>query len=281
MKPLTKELVDRVGKLPKKFQADAWKVIGEVEFNKCADDIFYWLDPTLHADIPYVYTFDSKPLYECTLCGPGHTLHLDKRSLHLKLSHKIKATTDGEIKKYFRTLPMNRPFPINLPYVKPIIEYWLNRRYFACEKSRDMVATWTMIVCHTWEGIFHEGREIFYQSEKGSKTRELVERSFKIYKSQPKFLREIHPATFSQGQDKAGELIIPSLNSKIVGISQGPEQLRQYHPTALFVDEAAYHPEAEECFIAVKPALQGGGRYSAISSANPGFFMRLCRDLVE
>jgi hypothetical protein len=54
-----------------------------------------------------------------------------------------------------------------------------------------------------------------------------------------------------------------------------------HHPTGFFSDEAAFNPDAAESFAAIKPAISDGGKYSAISSANPGWFHRLCRDALE
>jgi hypothetical protein len=45
-------------------------------------------------------------------------------------------------------------------------------------------------------------------------------------------------------------------------------------------DEAAFNPDAAETFAALKPAIMGGGRYLAVSSANPSFFQALAQDTV-
>jgi hypothetical protein len=71
---------------------------------------------------------------------------------------------------------------------------------------------------------------------------------------------------------------LEELNSEILGFAQGGDQIRQYHPTGLFADEAAFQTAAEDSFGAAKPALQNGGRYTAVSSANPSYFMLLCKD---
>jgi hypothetical protein len=131
---------------------------------------------------------------------------------------------------------------------------------------------------YTWDTLFHRNRENIFQSDDSTKTLDLVERAFFIWDNQPSFLKNIHPAAVSAGQTRSGILRVPSLVSTILGFPQGADQIRQYHPSGVFVDEAAFQVEAEAAFAAVKPAIGAGGRYTAVSSANPGWFMQACRD---
>ncbi|MCX7827576.1 MAG: hypothetical protein N2689_18775, partial [Verrucomicrobiae bacterium] len=79
----------------------------------------------------------------------------------------------------------------------------------------------------------------------------------------------------------AGELLVESLHSQIIGLPQGPDKIRQYHPTGIFTDETAFHPQAADTFAAVKPAIQSGGRYTGVSSAYPSWFMHACQDTLD
>jgi hypothetical protein len=167
------------------------------------------------------------------------------------------------------------------PYVEPIVKYWQREKIVFIEKSRDMMVTWLTVAMYTWDTIFHENRENIFQSDDATKTGDLVERAYFIYANQPKFLRDIHKAQFGLGTTRSGVLRVPSLNSVVLGFPQGPDQVRQYHPSGVFVDEAAFQIQAGDAFMAVKPAIQSGGRYTAVSSANPGFFMMACRDTLE
>ena len=272
-------MLTRISKLPSPKRTAAMKLVGQEEWNRCAEDIFYWIDPSAHL-IPYVYTKDPHPMHVCNLCTDGLTYHFNKRSYHLLNTHKIEAHTESSIKQYFRELDTIRTFTL-LPYFQPIIEAWLKEPLMAIEKSRDMMATWLIVICYTWDAMFHKGRQHIFQSETAAKTRELISRSGVLFNNQPKWLKAVHPAMVSEGPNKAGLMVIPSLQSEIIGFPQGADKVRQYHPSGFFSDEAAFNPEAEATFAAVKPSIQNGGRYTAVSSANPGFFQRLCRDQVE
>lgn len=253
--------------------------LGEQEWSRCADDVVYWLDSSKHL-VPYVHTRDPKPLFACRLCGDGFGHFFDRRYSHLSKRHGIdvEEATEAEISARFEELPTVRPFTM-FPYIEPIVRWWLREKIVLIEKSRDMMATWLVVSLYTWDTLFHKNRENIFQSDDSTKTLDLVERAFFIWDNQPAFIKRHNPAVFSAGQTRAGILRVPSLTSTILGFPQGPDQIRQYHPTGVFMDEMAFQAEAEDAFMAVKPAIQAGGRLTGVSSANPGFFYSCCRDV--
>lgn len=253
---------------------------GQREWGRCAEDPLYWLDSTQHPDgIPYVYTKDPHKIYTCKECQVE--VVEDRRLIHNEVVHGKAQSSLRQLLQDFDLIPAIRPFSL-LEYMPPIIQAWITSQYFAIEKSRDMMATWLMIALFTWDAMFHEGRQHIFQSEDAFKTLELVQRAELIYRQTPAFLRQaIGRATFSKGNAKSGELFFLDQKSEILGFPQGPDQIRQFHPTGVFADEAAFQLEAGSSFAAVKPAIMMGGRYSMISSANRSWFEAVCRDRVE
>jgi hypothetical protein len=219
-------------------------------------------------------------MHACQLCNDGEAYNFDKRKIHLLSRHKIDAANEQDIKKYFSELDTIRPFPM-LPYIKPILEALLNEKLVALEKSRDMMGTWTVVAFLTWDTLFHKGRQNIFQSENATKTRELVDRAYTIWANQPEWLKNIQKASMAEGTNRAGIIKVPGLQSEIIGFPQGADKIRQYHPSGVFSDEAAFNPNASESFAAIKPAISGGGRYIAISSANPSWFWMVCKDGLE
>lgn len=276
---LTHDMLIRLGKLPKLQRRIALAQIGKEEFARCAEDITYWLDSTRHP-IPYVYTKDPKAMHSCNLCQDGEAWNFDKRQFHLLSRHKIQANTDQEIRRYWTELDTIRQFPL-YDYMLPIINIWLKEKLVLIEKSRDMLATWLIVTLYTWDTIFHKGRQNIFQSENATKTRDLVDRAYILYNNQPEWLKAVHPLTVAEGGNRAGLIRIPSLQSEIIGFPAGADKIRQYHPSGIFSDEAAFNPNAGESFAAIKPAISGGGRYTCISSANPGWFQRVARDTLD
>jgi len=278
---ITQDLLERVSRLPASRRRKAYREIGEIEFAKCAEDIFYWLDASQHPLLgPYVYTRD-RPMYQCLKCSDSAAYNMAVREKHLEFRHKTKVTSEAELRGYFLELDTTRAFPFYQPYIRPIIEWWLREPIMLIEKSRDMTATWLIVACYTWDTLYHKGRENVFQSDDSTKTLDLVDRADFIYRNQPKFLRDIHKASMAAGVSKAGRLTVPSLESVILGFPQGPDQIRQYHPHGVFTDETAFQVSAGDSFAALKPAIQNGGRYTGVSSPNPGWFQFACRDTLD
>lgn len=279
---VTEQTLAQLQRLPKARRKKEYAQIGATEWKKCSEDIFYWLDSSRHPVLgSYVYTRDPHPMYRCLLCAEDNSHHMADREKHLKLAHKIEATSEADTRGYYIELDPYRPFPLQLPYVRPIVETWLKKPIMFIEKSRDMVATWTVVMCYTWDTLFHKGRENIFQSEDAAKTLDLVERAYFIYSNQPKFLRNVFKATFTVGQSRSGRMVVPELNSIVLGFPQGPDQIRQYHPSGVFQDEAAFQEAAGDAFAAIKPAIQNGGRFTAVSSPYPGWFMHAAKDTLD
>jgi hypothetical protein len=279
---ITPSLMSDVARLKPSERRKVLRVLGKQEYDRCADDLHYWLDSTQHL-VPYVYTRDEKPLYQCHICmkegdNNPHLFHNLKQ--HLKIRHNIDVTDSRQTRGYFVELPTIRPFPYYLPYIKPIAETWLTEQIVCIPKSRDMVATWQVVAYYTWDTYFHPGRQNFFQSEKAGKAKALVRRAEFIIKQMPEFLR-LHKAVFGVGEANSGQLIIPAVESEIIGLPQGPDQIRMHHPSGVYLDEAAFQQLAGETFAAIKPAIQAGGRMTLVSSANPGFFQLACEDKLD
>ena len=101
-----------------------------------------------------------------------------------------------------------------------------------------------------------------------------------MYRHQPKFLK-IYKVQAGQGVAKAGHIRLDEPNSEILGFPQGADQIRQFHPSGIFLDEAAFLKDAGDTFAAIKPSIENGGRFTAISSANPSWFWKATLDELD
>ncbi|MBI3937116.1 MAG: hypothetical protein HY323_09075 [Betaproteobacteria bacterium] len=147
------------------------------------------------------------------------------------------------------------------------------------EKSRDVMATWTVLAyCH-WRARAYPHQLILIQSK-----REDEAASF-VFMKDPEVGRmsfmEAHlPPALRQLRFPVagayGHLYYPN-GSHVWAIPEGGHVIRSNHPSVVFADEAAFQPEFGASYTAALPAVQGGGSYIAVSSANPGEFC----DLVE
>ena len=69
-------------------------------------------------------------------------------------------------------------------------------------------------------------------------------------------------------------------DSEIRAIPQGADQVRSYVYSGLLVDEAAFQDQFQEAYAAMLPTIEGGGRLTLVSSANPSFYEDLIKDKV-
>jgi len=168
-----------------------------------------------------------------------------------------------------------KPLP-NHKWLHTITDIWLDEPLLAVFKSRRMIMSWTMVFLHLWLAMFREGAAIFFVSDKEEKSNELIDRAEFIYKYIPEdmVLKPRMKRTYCH-------LEFPGLNSRIQGVPQGADQLRQFTATAILADEFAFWEKARETFMASKPTIDGGGKITLISSPREGFFKEICFDLVR
>jgi hypothetical protein len=166
-------------------------------------------------------------------------------------------------------------FP-NRPWLQRVTTDWLDYPLNALFKSRRMTITWLFIFLHLWMAMFREGRAIFFVSDKEDKSDELVQRAVFMYNHIPNdmMLKPTMKSSFCY-------MSFPGIDSYIQGVPQGADQLRQYTASAIFADEFAFWERAKETFMASKPTIDGGGKFTCVSSPKEGFFKDLCFDRIR
>lgn len=276
----------KISSAPKSIRKQVLKELALSEYSRCADDPLYWLDTTQHPAFVYCNTIDKRPFYQCKHCVASNHVLAEasipqfRIETHLSHWHGITIPESESPLDHFNSIPRKRPFTVK-PYMPPMIHYWRKEQFFAVEKSRDMIATWTMIALIFWDVWFHPGTEWVAQSEDATKTYELISRADFIYQNQPKFLRDLHSIKFTKGDKRAGLIDVPSTRSQLIGAAQGPDQVRYLHPAGVFMDEAAFQDKAKDAVGAIQPAIKAGGKLNMISTANPGYFQLICEDRLD
>jgi hypothetical protein len=69
-----------------------------------------------------------------------------------------------------------------------------------------------------------------------------------------------------------GMMIYPH-GSKIWGVPQGSDIIRSYTPSFVFMDEAAFQPQAGDSY---RGAMAAARKIIAVSSAEPSWFGKMC-----
>ncbi len=131
------------------------------------------------------------------------------------------------------------------------------------DKSRQMVMTWLFMAYELWWAQFHIHELIICQTKKEEDANEeLVKRAHFMWKSQPGWMRPKASLTFCK-------LIFPQLQSQIMGIPSGPDQIRSHNPSRYLADECAFLEDFDDCRAA---ALACCGDIKLVSTANAGQF---------
>lgn len=156
-------------------------------------------------------------------------------------------------------------------YLEELVDIWLAEHILFVPKSRQIMATWLFTALYLWDAQFHFGRNNYFQSKKEEDADYLVrERAGFILEHEPCFL---WPSEFNPKKNISYcSIEFSSTKSYIVGIPEGGDQIRSKVPSGVLSDEAGFQPQFEEAYKAAKPCISNGGRFTALTSANPGYF---------
>lgn len=142
-----------------------------------------------------------------------------------------------------------------------------NERIFV-PKTREMVTSWSVMAYAAHRAQWFKA-EVVVQTDSEDKAKELVGYAECLYRNQEPWLKERHPIA-----GEASQLSIEWRDGgRVFGIPKGEHKIRMYHPTIYVMDEAAFLPEAEQCYNAAHPVAK---QIIAISSAGPGWFGDEC-----
>lgn len=139
--------------------------------------------------------------------------------------------------------------------------------------------SWTNVALYLWDAMFHAGRFEAFVSRKEEAADELVKRAEFIYDHIPD---DVLPRDLlAKKSSKFCNLIFPEINSQIQGFPQGADQLRQFTFSGILGDEMAFWENAQAMYASSMPTLEGGGRFTGISSPAPGFFKAMVHDELD
>lgn len=94
---------------------------------------------------------------------------------------------------------------------------------------------------------------------------------------QSEWLKKDHPL-LGDIEEMSQTMISWKNGSTLQGVPSGADQIRQYHPTVLIVDEAAFMDEFEQSYAAADPVCE---KIIAVSSAAAGWFGDISTQALE
>lgn len=163
------------------------------------------------------------------------------------------------------------------PHLPHVMRNMVEETLYGIVKHRRLLITWTAMVVALWDAMFFEGRSVYLISKKEEDSDDLVNKCRFIYDNIPEEVLPLKPKLVY----KYTEINFPEIKSKIKGIAQGADQLRQYTCSRIFCDEMGFWQQARETYTAFKPTLEGGGKVTVFSTRFPGFFKKLIEDTLD
>lgn len=162
-------------------------------------------------------------------------------------------------------------------YLRYTAAVWEQVPLLAIPKSRQLRLSHLMVACHRWLAQFHPGQRIAIQSKQAGDADALLERC----KAALDLERKRYPWLPWPDIKRVTERIVFPNGSIMMAIAQGADKVRSYTFSAIMSDEMGFQEEAEAAYTAAIPTIEGGGKYTAISSANPGFFQKIVFDKTD
>jgi hypothetical protein len=172
-----------------------------------------------------------------------------------------------------------KKFPAHLDYLRAYTRCWEKYPKILVPKSRRMTMSWTNVALYLWDTMFHKGRLNAFVSKKFDDSAELVQRALFIYNHIPEDV--IPKDLLPKADPKSGHLRFPEIDSGIQAFAEGADQLRQFTFSGIFADEMAFWENAQAMYSGAVPTLEGGGRFTGVSSPGPGFFKMLVFDQLD
>lgn len=180
----------------------------------------------------------------------------------------VQNWTLTENPKYLeQKLSFKAPFPRKAYFTPLFLALQKYNRLFI-PKSREMITSWSVMAYVTNKAQWHKAF-VIVQTEAEGKVIDLVKYCRILYENQPQWMKDRHPLK----QEPSQTSVEWQSGGRILGIPKGENKVRLYHPTIYVMDEAAFLPEAAQCYDAAHPVAD---QIIAISSAGPGWFGNMC-----
>jgi hypothetical protein len=172
------------------------------------------------------------------------------------------------------------PGPDTHPYLPWLFGLFANHRRVFIPKSREMMASWCGVGFCMWTCQFFPASEAIVQTQTEDKVIDLIKGvdapgyARALYEGQPKWLQNRYKLARPMKEQSQREITWEN-HSVIRGVPSGADQVRQYHPTLVMFDEAAFLSEFKSSYGSADLVAS---KIIAVSSAGPGWFADVCSE---
>ncbi len=149
-------------------------------------------------------------------------------------------------------------------YLRLVSYAWIHEPLLATPKSRQLLMTWLFSSIAVHETLFRPAKLTAWISKKFDDANANVEKRIKpVAERLPKKHFYVPSFRFIKGVFECEDS-----GSIIRAMGEEAKGLRQYTFSWVFDDEAAFQEQASDIITAALPTINGGGRFTLVSSAN-------------
>lgn len=161
-----------------------------------------------------------------------------------------------------------KPFP-RKPYILPLLQVLENEPVVLVDKSRTMMASWTVAAWATHKALTHPATKVVFQSEDEQRALKLIEYARVLWDRSMPELKQRWPLAKALDR-QPGDVFSIGNDSQLIGIVGNPDKVRSEHPSIYVLDEAAHVERGLESWnIAMATHAP---HMIALSSAAPGWY---------
>ena len=150
------------------------------------------------------------------------------------------------------------------PHLLEILQELRQHRLVAIVKSRQIGVSYIMATYALWTILTRPSAKILIISQGEREAKELLEKCRFIYQNLPDWVKMAAQLSF----DSATMLGIQEMKSKIVALPSTEGAGRGEAGTLVIADEWDYHEFAESNYGAMKPTIDAGGQFVAVTTIN-------------
>lgn len=187
-----------------------------------------------------------------------------------------------ENKGMVEVVPIKMP---NYPYLKRIIRHICRNKKIAIPKSRRLLVTWVVLCYCLWYALNHNNASIYIQKIKeddagfADPNESLCAKIMKVYERLPKALKQ----SVDPGITKKPPVIsFKDTFSTIVGVAEGPDQVRGKGASIIVIDEMSMlDPTKNRAMLkTILPIVDAGAKLICISTPRgQEVFYEVCHGL--
>ena len=129
-------------------------------------------------------------------------------------------------------------------------------------KARQLGITYSVVILAVWLCKFFQNAKVLCLSQGEDEAFDVISRCRFVDNQFPEFLRT------KREPDQRGHIGFPDTGSEIRALASTEKAGRSTDATLVICDEWEFHPYAEPNFAALKPTIDGGGKFIGLSTAD-------------